>query len=362
MKFTRVIPVLVFLIGGSFGAVGAELSEPEKNFEALWSMFNKRYAFFKERKVDWQVQYKKFRPKVDADTTDKELFKTMCDMLAPLKDGHVNLKAKRLGKPEYNPEELPRFTKEFGTRKLERQYQAMVLETLAANGFNKPKTAGKILSYAHNDKFGYLLIREFEGVNRRKLDAGLDEALGAMDGIKGLIIDIRLNPGGTTGCVYRIANRFADKRRIGHHEKTRKSKDGKEFGPLRTFHLQPPAAKKKYRTFTGPIILLTHGASYSGADLFAMVMRELPYVKIIGEPTNGIFSNMLERKLPNGWKYTLSFQVNYTAKMECLETKGVPVHVQVLNKRTDLKTGIDPLVTQALKMLGAKNKKVPQPK
>jgi hypothetical protein len=36
--------------------------------------------------------------------------------------------------------------------------------------------------------------------------------------------------------------------------------------------------------------------------------------------------------------------------------------VQVLNKRTDLKTGIDPLVTQALKMLGAKNKKVPQPK
>ena len=360
MKFTRAILVLFFLIGGSFGAVGAELSEPEKNFEALWGMFNKRYAFFKERKVDWQAQYKKFRPQVDADTTEKELFKTMCDMLAPLKDGHVNLKAKRLGKPEYNPEDLPRFTKEFNTRKLERQYETMVVETLAANGFNKPKPAGKILSYAHNDKFGYLLIREFEGVNRRKLDAGLDEALGAMDGIKGLIIDIRLNPGGTTGCVYRIANRFADKRRIGHHEKTRKSKGEKEFGPLRTFHLQPPAAKKKYRAFTGPIILLTHGASYSGADLFAMVMRELPYVKIIGEPTNGIFSNMLERKLPNGWKYTLSFQVNYSAKMECLETKGVPVHITVLNKRTDLEKGIDPIVTRALEMLSAKQ--VPQQK
>ena len=214
MKFTRAILVLFFLIGSTLGAIDAELSEPEKNFEALWGMFNKRYAFFKERKVDWQVQYKKFRPHVDADTTDKELFKTMCDMLAPLKDGHVNLKAKRLGKPEYNPEELPRFTKEFGTRKLERQYETMVVETLSANDFGKPKTAGKILSYTHNDKFGYLLIREFEGVNRRKLNAGLDEALGAMDGIKGLIIDIRLNPGGTTGCVYRIANRFADKRRI----------------------------------------------------------------------------------------------------------------------------------------------------
>ncbi len=362
MKFARHTLAVFLLLG--LGIQAAELSAPEKNFEALWGTFDKRYAFFNERKVNWQAQYKKFRPQVDAETTDKELFKTMCEMLAPLKDGHVTLRARRLGEPEYCPEDLPRFTHEFNTRKLERQYKAMVQKTLTANRFDKPKTAGKILSYSHNDKFGYLLIHEFDGVNRRKLDAALNEALGAMDGIEGLIIDIRLNPGGTTGITYRIANRFSDKRRIGHHEKTRKGngdgKNKKEFSPLRTFHLQPPAANKKQRTFTGPIILLTHGASYSAADLFAMIMRELPHVKIIGEPTNGIFSNMLERKLPNGWKYTLSFQVNYTAKMDCLETKGVPVHLKILNKRTDLEKGIDPLVTKALEMLA--DKKVPQEK
>jgi len=352
MKFARQSMVVFLLLG--LVTQAAELSGPEKNFEALWGTFDKRYAFFKERGVDWQAQYKKFRPKVNAKTTDKELFKTMCDMLAPLKDGHVNLKARRLKLPEYNPEELPRFTREFNTPKLERQYKAMVKKTLEDNGFGAPKTAGKILRYAHNDQFGYLLIREFEGVSRRKLDPALDEALGAMDGITGLIIDIRLNPGGTTGITYCIANRFANKRRIGHHEKTKKAKGEKEFGPLRTFHLQPPAPKKKRRTFTGPIILLTHGASYSASDLFAMVLRELPHVKIIGEPTNGIFSNMLERKLPNGWKYTLSFQVNYSAKMECFETKGVPVHVEVLNKRADLEKGIDPFVIKALEMLADK--------
>ena len=69
---------------------------------------------------------------------------------------------------------------------------------------------------------------------------------------------------------------------------------------------------------------------------------------------------MLERKLPNGWKYTLSFQVNYSAKMECLETKGVPVHITVLNKRTDLEKGVDPIVTKALEMLS--EKPVPQQK
>ena len=350
MNHLRSIAVALWLVCLSIPA--AELSPPEKNFEALWGTFNKRYAFFKERKVDWQAQYKQFRPMVDAKTTDKELFKIMCDMLSPLKDGHVYLKAWRLGLPEYCPEELPWFLKEFNTRKLERQYAAMVEQTLKANGIAAPKTSAKVLSYTHNDQFGYLLVREFEGANRRKLDAGLDEALGAMDGIKGLIIDIRLNPGGTTGFTYRIANRFADQRRIGHHERTKKGPGEKDLGPLRTFHLQPPDAKKKRRTFTGHIILLTHGASYSASDLFAMILRELPHVKIIGEPTNGIFFNMLERKLPNGWKYTLSFQVNYTAKMVCLETKGVPVHVEVLNQRADLEKGIDPVVTKALEMLG----------
>ena len=70
MKSTRAILVLGFLIGGSFGAVGAELSEPEKNFEALWKTFHERYAFFKLRGVDWQKQYKTHRPKVTKDTTD----------------------------------------------------------------------------------------------------------------------------------------------------------------------------------------------------------------------------------------------------------------------------------------------------
>jgi hypothetical protein len=46
--------------------------------------------------------------------------------------------------------------------------------------------------------------------------------------------------------------------------------------------------------------------------------------------------------------------------MVCFETKGIPVHLKVLNKRTDLEKGIDPLVTKALEMLA--DKKVPQEK
>jgi C-terminal processing protease CtpA/Prc len=170
-----------------------------------------------------------------------------------------------------------------------------------------------------------------------------------MDGTKGLIIDIRLNPGGTDQCVYQIASRFADRKRVGHHRKT-KTKPGTDgFAELKTRYLSPHE-----NTYLKPIVLLTHDASFSGADVFAMVMTELPQVTIVGEPTNGIFSNMLEKKLPNGWKYTLSFQVYYSADMTCYEGKGVPVDVPLRNTRSDLEKEADPLVLKALELLSKK--------
>ncbi len=354
MKSTRAILVLGFLIGGSFGAVGAELSEPEKNFEALWKTFHERYAFFKLRGVDWQKQYKTYRPKVTKDTTDEQLFQIMCDMLKPLKDGHVNLKAKGLKKKSFNSEETPRFLKEFNTRKLEKQYQVMVRKTLKDKGFGEQQKATDLLVYSRNKDFGYLLITEFEGAKPKRLAAALDKVLAEMAGIKGLIIDIRLNPGGTDQCLYQIASRFADKKRVGHHRKTKRGPGEDDFRELKTRYLKPAKNAGPDGTFTGPIILLTHGASFSAADAFSMVMTELPHVTIIGEPTNGIFSNMLEKKLPNGWKYTLSFQVYYAADKTCYEGKGIPVDIKLLNKRTDLEKGIDPLIIKSLEVLSGK--------
>ena len=352
MRLTRAILVLGVLVGVLSSAVGAELSKPETNFEALWKTFHERYAFFKLRGVDWQKQYKTYRPKVTKNTTDEELFKVLCEMLKPLKDGHVNLKAKGLGpkkKKTFNPEDTPRFFKEFNTGKLEKQFGSMVFRTLKDNGFGEQKEATELLVYSRNKDYGYLLITEFEGVSKRNLEKGLDKVLGEMKGIKGLIVDIRLNPGGTDQCVYQITSRFADKKRVGHHRKTKNGSGEDDFGELKIRHLIPAQD-----TFTGPTVLLTHDASFSAADVFAMLMADLPHVTIIGEPTNGIFSNMLEKKLPNGWKYTLSHQVYYSADMTCYEGKGIPVDIKLLNKRADLEKGADPLILKALEVLSAK--------
>ena len=82
-----------------------------------------------------------------------------------------------------------------------------------------------------------------------------------------------------------------------------------------------------------------------------MAIRQLPYVTIIGDHTNGIFSYQLEKKLPNGWEYCLSYQKYLSADMVCYEGKGVPVDIKLLNSKADIRSGVDPLIARALKVL-----------
>jgi hypothetical protein len=41
--------------------------------------------------------------------------------------------------------------------------------------------------------------------------------------------------------------------------------------------------------------------------------------------------------------------------MVCYEGKGVPVDIELFNKKADIKDSIDPLITRALKVLKSKN-------
>ncbi|MEC9094753.1 MAG: S41 family peptidase, partial [Planctomycetota bacterium] len=326
-------PALWLLV--CFGAMGGNLEAQVKNrgngpedvFEELWSTFAERYAFFELRGVDWESQKKAFRPQVDSSTTDRELFEIFCKMLKPLNDGHVNLKARGAFKKSFNAETEAKFYQEFSNGKQIKQFNRAVDETLERAGFDDEKKRAGILLYRTSEDYGYLRVLEVEGPSTRQLNRALDEILKAFQGKKGIVVDIRDNPGGTDKCVYTIVRRFADRKRVGHYRETKKGPGPKDFSPKKTVFLEPYEGL----TFIGPTVCLTNDASFSGADMFALLMTALPQVKMVGEPTNGIFSNMLEKKLKNGWRYSLSHQRYYSPEMICYEGKGVPVDIQVKN-------------------------------
>ena len=328
--------------------------DPEKNFEALWRTFHNRYPFFELRNVDWKKQYDTYRPKVTKDTSDDELFDIFCQMLDPLDDGHVELIAKASGdrkKRYFTAEKKTRFRQEFTSRQVERLFKTTA-KTLVANGFEQPaQTDAWILHYCRSRAFGYIRILELEGVGKRRLTAALDRIARDFQDLGGFIIDIRDCPGGEDSVAITIIDRFCDRKRIAFHRKTKIGPGEDDFTPLKTWHIEPQGDAQ----FTGPIVLLTCDSVFSGGEAFALAIKQLPHVTIIGDYTNGIFSYQLEKKLPNGWEYCLSYQKYFSADMVCYEGKGVPVDIELFNKKADIRDGIDPLITRALKVLKSKN-------
>jgi carboxyl-terminal processing protease len=324
--------------------------DPQKNFEVLWQTFYERYPFFELRKVDWKKQYATYRPKVTKHTTDDELFDILCQMIDPLDDGHVELIAGAHGnrkKRYFNPEPRPRFWREFTSRQINQLFNTTE-ETLIANGFGTlEKTPAWMLRYCRSQSFGYLRILELEGIKERKLLAALDKIGEDFNELNGVIIDIRNNPGGDDSTAISIINRFCDRKRVAFHRRTKIGPGDDDFTGLRTWYIKPRGDAQ----FTGPIVLLTCDSVFSGGEVFALALRQLPYVTIIGDRTNGIFSYQLEKRLPNGWRYCLSYQKYFSADMVCYEGKGVPVDIELRNRKADISNGIDPLIVRALKVL-----------
>ena len=324
--------------------------DPKLNFEQLWETFQNRYPFFELRNVDWKKQYNTYRSEVTPRTTDDELFDIFCEMLDPLNDGHVELKA-RTGpdrrKRYFNPEPEPRFHQEFSKRQIKQLFRT-TRKTLSSKGFGPlEKTPAWMLRYCRSSNVGYLRILELEGVKKRKLTKALDKISKDFDSLKGLIIDIRENPGGDDSTVIAIVNRFCDKKRIAFHRKTKIGPGDADFKPVKLWHMTPQGASQ----FTGPIVILTFDSVFSGGEIFALAMKQLPHVTIIGDDTNGIFSYQLEKKLPNGWRYCLSYQMYFSADMVCYEGRGVPVDISLLNRKSDIENGVDPLVIRALEVI-----------
>ncbi len=324
--------------------------DPERNFEALWQTFHDRYPFFELRGVNWRRQYAAFRPKVTRETDDTALFDILCQMLAPINDGHVELDAGKGpgGKKRYfNPEQRPAFYQEFSPAEI-KQFWKTVETTLLAKGFGPPaKTAAWMLHYCRSEQVGYLRILELEGVKKKDLERALDTIGEDLSDLDGLIVDIRDCPGGDDSTVLQIINRFCDRSRVAFQRRSKYGPGDDDYSPLKTWHMEPEGQAQ----FLRPIVLLTCDSVFSGGEVFALAMRERPNVTVVGDHTNGIFSYQLEKTLPNGWEYRLSYQKYFSADLICYEGVGIPVDIELLNKKADVAAGVDPLIVRALEVL-----------
>lgn len=346
-KITLIILIATFILNN----IQAQVDKPIDNFESLWNDLNQGYAFFEEKNINWNEIYAKYSLLINEATSDDSLFEVCCSMIRELDDMHTRLIDKKTGK-RCNSGKPIRLLKEFPNNDSLKLLVNTIDSTLLKYGFKDltrirmkiPYLYGNVIEYADNGKFGYVRINLMFGISKKKLSQVLENIVDDFNTVGGVIIDVRFNSGGYDKYSFNIAGKFVNEKRIGHY-KCKKTKNG--FTDLKVKYLEPVGKKQIIK----PIVILTSDQSMSATDIFALIMKDLPYVTIVGDNTKGIFSDIKEYKLPNGWRYTFSSQKYLSVDMKNYEGIGISPDIKILNTKQDLINGEDPLLIKAIEVL-----------
>ena len=344
------------LFFGPCGLKAQELSEPERLFETLWKTYDSRYAIFLPKRVDWNVLYRVYRPKVTPRATDDELFEIMSNMLGHLNDNHVRLMTadrkkvfsagilNRIYAEQFkSSDEVSRFMRErpVGEGRVKGGYQTRL---------NGRFAFGRVA-----DGIGYFHFSGFGDVGGS--GKVVDEIVAAFKDAKAVIVDVRRNGGGDDRVGKAIADRFADEKRLYMITQVRDGEEYDDFSQTKYWYVEPGGPAQ----FTKPVVLLTDRTSISAAENFALAMRVLPHATIVGDFTSGCFADVYGDTLPNGWRFSVSYKLFVDQDGFCWEGIGVPPDLMVVNSKEDLAKGKDRVLDFAVDLINTGALK-PRPK
>ena len=313
----------------------ADPHDPELNFEYVWKSMDRSYAQFGVEHADWGMLHRIYRPQVTAATTDAELWDILVAMLGTLNDAHVCL-------GDGQRRVCGGLT---GDTRAE-DFSLDLVKTKYLHGKSADALEGSYTSGWLTDRIGYLHIGDLKdglGPTAQAIDSLMREFANA----QALVIDVRANPGGTGRAAELVASRFADRRRQYMRVQTRYGPGHDDFWPTEYSALEPEGPIR----FTRPTVLLTHRHSESGAEHFAMAMRVLPHVTVVGDLTGGAFSAQFPDRLPNGWTLWVAFKVSRDLQGVCWDGIGVPPDLRVLNTPAEIAAGTDRQLEFALRLL-----------
>ena len=325
MKKNVLYLVLLVILVSLVSCVDTEERDdtPTGNFEALWQILDERYCFFeykqKEYGLDWNEVYSRYRVRVNNNMTTVQLFEVLCDMLAELRDGHVNLSS----------------SMDYGRYwKWQEDYPTNFSDTLSRSYLGTDYKIASGLRYrVLDDNIGYIRCASFEsGIG----EGNLDEVLSYLLLCRGLIIDIRSNGGGDLTTAERLAGRFVHEKTLVGYMQHKTGTGHNDFSELKEMYLEPSSNVRWHKK----VCVLTNRSVYSAANAFAVWMHELPNVTLVGDHTGGGSGMPLNNSLPNGWTVRFSACPMYDSKKQQTEF-GIDPDVKV-SLSYDLTYGSEP--------------------
>ncbi|MEZ0112621.1 hypothetical protein ABH920_006644 [Catenulispora sp. EB89] len=333
---------------------------PIETFDVFWRTFAENYPFFAQRGIDWKHVYDTYRPQVTATTTDAQLRDIFAAMITPLHDAHVGLVA----------DGVRVFSARPGTQvpndDLDAQTVALIKHADLADATSPLQTwcQDRVGFATLPGNVGYLRVAGFTGFTSADTSAANAAAFSsALDAIftadrttgpnrlRGLVLDVRINGGGDDPLGLMLASRLTGHTFFAYAKQTRNDPtDPERFTTPQPFVVHPSAAPH----YTGPISILAGGSTFSaGETVTQALLNRSPRPVVVGENTQGVFSDILDRQLPNGWMFGLPDEEYLTPSGRTYDVAGIPPDVTVPTLTPEqFADGTDPAFRVALDALG----------
>ncbi len=181
-------------------------------------------------------------------------------------------------------------------------------------------------------KYGYIRLSQFQ----EKTDAEFEKALKSLEeegkgGLKGLILDLRNNPGGLLDQAVKISDRFIESGLIV-------SVEGRREDQKMKFYARADENVSRY-----PLVVLVNGGSASGAEIVAGALQDHGRGILIGTQTFGKGSVQTIIPLKDGSGLRLTTARYYTPSGRSIQAKGiVPDIIVKLSKPEEEKEILPP--------------------
>jgi len=196
-----------------------------------------------------------------------------------------------------------------------------VTVTIMREGFTKPKDFTlvrdviPIRSVRHElleKNYGYIRVSQFQD----KTDSEFDKHLKALEeeskgALKGLILDLRNNPGGLLDQAVKVADRFLESGLIV-------SMEGRKEDQKMKFHAHSQGTLSPY-----PLIVLINGGSASGAEIVAGAIQDNGRGILLGTQTFGKGSVQTIFPLKDGSGLRLTTARYFTPNGRSIQAKGI---------------------------------------
>jgi len=182
-------------------------------------------------------------------------------------------------------------------------------------------------------KVAHLRIAAVDKDAARDLRQALAEIKG--DGARGIILDLRNNPGGLLEEAVGVASQFLDKGNVllvknAHGQK------------------RPVPVRPGGEATETPLVALINGGTASGAEILAAALQDAPRARLVGETTVGTGTVLNEFKLSDGSALLLAVDEWLTPDGHVIWHKGVTPNIEV-----ELPAGASPVFPRSERTMTA---------